>query len=332
MTKKQDKENISFFAQSVILADFPDMSIDIAIQFISKALDTRIIIDSTYDNLNYWYINNFKSRVFTIDEDDYTEATIQSLKIQHQIAGTDFGTSRQRDFGQKWSDTIRGYLGEIGVKKFLKKSFNLDINLGHELGELEKYLKTDIHEVKFNKDKTFRKSKIKVSIKSIKSNGIWFDIPGAQFNHSDIYILSSLGISVDHLFSYFKNLKIFEEVILKKGIQKKIISENHADEILNLIPNFKKIYGYIPGFIKKEVTNVEGFIYEGKKGRTNYKIHHWSGLYKQEFLKSIARDESVKKVDFLGIGQFSSSNKHVFGLKSLSFKDIEWRQDLIDQV
>ena len=173
---------------------------------------------------------------------------------------------------------------------------------------------------------------MKISIKSIKSNGIWFDIPGAQFNHSDIYILSSLGISVDHLFSYFKNLKIFENVILKKGVQEKIISENHIDEILDLIPNFKKTYGYIPGFIKREVTNVDGFTYEGKKGRTNYKIHHYSGLYKKEFLESIAQNESAKTVDFLGIGQFSTSNKHIFGLKSLSFKDTEWQQNLIDQI
>jgi hypothetical protein len=50
--------------------------------------------------------------------------------------------------GQKWSDTIRGYLGELGLKQLLAKRFNIDIELGHEPGRLEEYLDLDIRQVK----------------------------------------------------------------------------------------------------------------------------------------------------------------------------------------
>lgn len=42
---------------------------------------------------------------------------------------SDFGTGRQREFGQKITNWVKGQLGEVAVKKFLKREFNLDVEL-----------------------------------------------------------------------------------------------------------------------------------------------------------------------------------------------------------
>ena len=181
------------------------------------------------------------------------------------MAGADFGSSRQRDLGQKWADTIRGYLGEFGTKQVFKR-FNIIIDLGHEEGTLDDYLPQDIHEVKLPSDTKLREPKLKVSIKTTKANGIWLDIPGDQFNHSDIYILTKIGAGTNHLFSFFKELSIFKDTILKEGIKSGCIKKDEANEINDKIPSFQKIYGYIPGFIEYH-KKYDKFKYEGKNGK-----------------------------------------------------------------
>jgi len=171
----RNEEKIHNFVRDVILPEYPDLHLETGIKFVEKAFQATMFSTTSENDIGEWYENNFKPNLFLLDEQEYTEATIQSLRIQFLIAGTDFGSSRQRDMGQKWSDTIRGYLGELGVRQVLKRKFNLDISLGHEPGELDDFLPTDIHKVKKLGDTEFRDPKINVSIKTTKSNGIWLD-------------------------------------------------------------------------------------------------------------------------------------------------------------
>ena len=46
--------------------------------------------------------------------------------------------------------------------------------------------------------------KLNISIKTSKWNGIWLDIPGNQFEHSDIHVFVKIGAGRDHLFAFFK--------------------------------------------------------------------------------------------------------------------------------
>jgi hypothetical protein len=326
-----NESNISNFVKKVILTDYPDMHFGTAVNFVSKAFDSTVLLTTSENDLNSWYQNNFKPNIFLLDEQEYTEATIQSLRIQFLIAGTDFGTTRQRDLGQKWSDTIRGYLGELGVKQVLKNKFNIDIELGHEEGTLEEYLPTDIHMVKSINDFDYRKPNINVSIKTAKSNGIWLDIPGEQFSKSDVYIFALIGVEVDHLFSFFKHISVFKDKILKKGIDANCINEDEANVIFNKIPSFNKVYGYIPGIVTKDI-NPNSFSYEGRMGRSTYKIKNWSGKYMSEYLNQIKNEFSASKVEFEGIGSFSQNNRHIFGLKSLEFNHQFWNKHLISKL
>lgn len=331
MTAKQDELNLRNFANNVMLIDFVGMDSDIAFQFINKAYDAKVFASTSENVLTEWYENRFKPYVFLLGEHEYTQASIQSLRIQFRIAGTDYGTSRQRDLGQKWSDTIRGYLGELGVKQIFKKKLDIDITLGHEPGELDEYLSVDIHKVKLPNEAVLRPPNINVSIKTTKSNGIWLDIPGDQFSHSDVYILALIGVDVNHLFSFFKHLSVFKDKILKQGLDNNYINQEVADEIYNKIPSFKKIYGYIPGLVTSN-TNIDSYTYEGKMGKSNYKISNWCGKYETEYLQDIRTKHGAGKVEFEGIVSFTQSNRHIFGLKSLKYSEEDWNENLITKI
>ena len=151
-----------------------------------------------------WLKNRFFPNIILLDEKLYTEASINALKTIRHLASTDFGSSRQRDFGQKWANQIVGYLGEYAFSEFLKKNWQIESDLGHEKGDISDYVTKDIHRVKTKKDRDFREPNLDLAIKTAKWNAIWFDIPGAQFRKSHIHIMVKLGVKTDHLFSYFK--------------------------------------------------------------------------------------------------------------------------------
>ena len=331
MSKKNDLLNIQNFVQSHILKEYADLDADTANQFIAKSFESGLLTKADENSLVDWYENRFKPYLFILGESEYTEATIQSLRIQFLIAGTDFGSSRQRDMGQKWADTIRGYLGELGVKQIIQKKFNLDVSLGHEPGTLAEYLPLDIHGVRNNSNDPYRKPNLNISIKTTKSNGIWLDIPGEQFSHSDVYVLSLIGVGVDHLFSFFKHLSVFKDKILKKGLDSNCINQVEADEIYDKVPSFKKIYGYIPGFITSD-TSINAYTYEGSKGNKNYTITNWCGKYEESYLAIEKVKQSAGKIQFAGIGQFTQSNRYIFGLKSLKYSDADWKKSIIDRI
>lgn len=331
MTIIDDENNLKSFVTNVMMSEFPDMDFDTGLKFIQKAYEASVFSSTSDAQLLEWYENRFKPNLFLLDENEYTIAAIQSLRIQFLIAGTDFGTSRQRDMGQKWSDTIRGYLGELGVKQVLKRKFNLEISLGHDPGNLEDYLPTDIHQVKKTSESIYRNPNINVSIKTTKSNGIWLDIPGEQFTHSDVYILALIGVEVNHLFSFFKHISVFKDKVLKRGLDNNCINEIEANQIYDKVPSFHKVYGYIPGIITSD-TNIDRYTYEGKKGRTNYTITNWSGKYERNYLDEIKREQSVNNVKFAGIGEFTQSNRHIFGLKSLRYSEKDWQEKLVNLI
>jgi hypothetical protein len=211
----------------------------------------------------------FPNCVF-IDEDGYSKMCIDALKIMGNTAATDYGASRQRDMGQLWADMTRGYLGEYAFKLFLKQNFNVAIELGHEKGSLAEYLPSDVHTIKRpNGDWTV--PCLNVSIKATKWNGIWFDIPGDQFNHSDIHVLVKVGVGRDHLFAFFKKISVFKDKVLKRGKDIGLLSDQEADKLFDMLPTFSVIPAYICGFVERNAV-YQPLAYTGKAGRKNYTV------------------------------------------------------------
>lgn len=225
----------------------------------------------------------------------------------------------------------RGYLAEYAFMLFLQKNWNIEAELGHEKGDLKDYLPSDIHKIKKNSE-PLREPKIKIGIKGTKWNGIWFDIPGAQFNHSDIHILVKVGTNRDHLFAYFKHISVFKDKILKKGIELGAINQQEADSLFDSLPLFQPIPAYIAGFVVKN-KEYKPLSYTGKKGRKNYNIESWNGEIKSGDLQKIKEKEKLStngKIKFEGIGDFSHENGYLFNVGNLFWKKEDWEKFVIN--
>ncbi|MBE9203117.1 hypothetical protein IQ218_06190 [Synechocystis salina LEGE 06099] len=268
------------------------------------------------------FVNNrLLANCVWINEQEYARMCVNALRTVMTTVASDFGSSRQRDFGQLWADKTRGYLGEIAFVKFLKEKWGIDSNLGHDEGTIDEYKLLDIHQVQINGH--WRSPNIKIGIKATKWNGIWLDIPGAQFNHSDIHVLVKVGTGRDHLFSFFKEISVFKDKILRKGVEVGSLNQDEANYLYESLPSYTNIPAYICGFVKSNEIYTP-LSYGGKKGRTNYTITAWKGFYDQiRDLDKVKKQESVNKAEFEGIRNFSHSG-YVFNTGNLLWKKNDW--------
>jgi len=297
-----------------------------ALMIIAKAIAGG---ESTEENISEWYEQRFLPNLVLIDEDGYSRMCIDALKILGSTAATDYGSSRQRDMGQLWADMTRGYLGELAFQLFLK-SKRVEIKLGHEKGKLSDYLVGDIKEVQ-KQGEDSRLPKLQIGIKATKWNGIWFDLPGDQFNHSAAHTFIKVGTGRDHLFAFFKKISVFKDKVLKVGQDIGLLTEDESINLYNQLPTFKPIPAYISGFVLREPgypTNSYG----GRKGRLHYKITSWSGPITASDLQKIKETEHVTgKIEFEGIGKFSHDRGYLFNTGSLLWKKEDW-DNLIDRI
>jgi hypothetical protein len=259
---------------------------------------------------------------------------INALKIVNSAAATDYGSSRQRDLGQHWGDLTRGYLAEYAFALYLQKVWGVDAQLDHEQGPIDDYTETDIHQVKFSQDTVFRPTRLNISIKGTKWNGIWLDVPGAQFKKSDVHVLVKVGVGRDHLFAYLKYISVFKDKVLRKGIEIGVLDEGEANVLFNLLPEFQPIPAYICGFAPRDMEYLD-LPYVGKKGIKHFTVSKWRGAIRTGDLELIAERENLPKggnVKFEGIGRFSHDSGYLFNVGSLNWRHEEWQQFVIQKL
>ena len=104
-------------------------------------------------------------RTVELDKEDYALCLDFAL-AQHfrNYVQSDFGTGRQREFGQKITNWVKGQLGEVAVRKFFKREFNVDIELDFDIRD--KIVLQDIIGIK-DKGK-MRTPRVGIGIKSSK--------------------------------------------------------------------------------------------------------------------------------------------------------------------
>lgn len=270
-----------------------------------------------------WLYEKFLRNVVLIDDKAYAKMCVDALKILGGTAATDYGSSRQRDMGQLWADMTRGYLGEQAFAQFLKKKWNIQCDLGHEIGQLDHYLPMDVHTIKKEKEE-IRQPHLNISIKTTKWNGIWMDIPGDQFNHSDVHVLVKVGAGRDHLFAFFKLISVFKDKVLKIGQDVGSLTTDEASELFDKIPSFRPIPAFVCGFVLKN-KSYEELSYRGRKGRKNFTITSWNGPIKAGDKDKIKVKENISgSVKFESIGDFAHDNGYLFNTGNLLWKDEEW--------
>ena len=298
--------------------------------YTSKIFSSYEIPNLDEDLFDEWLENRLKPNLIFIDFKEYLKVAIEALETYNDIALTDFGSSRKRDEAQLWADKIRGYLAEKAFEKKILKDFNIECKLPHESGHLKDYLDSDIPLIKKTGDKDFRKSKIKTSIKMTKWSGTWLDL-GTQYSHSDIYVQIKVNTGTNHLMSFLKKIGFFENILLKKGVEMKLISDELKDKLINKIQNFDNLFAYIAGFKKVNDTN---FIHEGelKIGRKwkKYHIKSAEGLLTQNILDDIKNKKNADKIFINPIEKFTTYPRYIIHNNKLKYKLEDW-QEIIDQ-
>lgn len=274
-----------------------------------------------------WFEKRFQPNCVFIDETGYSRMCIDALKIVSNVAAHDFGGTRQRDLGQLWADMTRGYLGELAFQIFLQEKWGVTTDLGHEEGELGDFLPMDIHSVIDSEGKS-RPPGLHISVKTTKWNGIWLDIPGDQFAHSEIHSLVKVGVGRDHLFAFFKSLSVFKDKVLKKGQEIGVLTSSEADDLYDRLPSFGRIPAYICGFADRNQDYPE-MAYGGKRGRMHYMVKSWCGPILSGDLTRLKEREGITgEVKFEGIGKFAHDNGYLFNTGSLEWSRDAWAKVL----
>ena len=278
----------------------------------------------------------------TLDERDYLEVAVHALRLAPRLAATDYGRARQRDLGQLWTDTIRGFLGEKAFVKWLEQKFNIQAELDYRRGSLEEFLPSDIKKVKISG--VARVPKLKVSIKTTKLRGIWLDVPGAQVEHSDVFVLVRVGVTKEHFVAFLKKISIIREKLLEQAKSLGIITEEEFEEIWDAVPEFTAVPAYIVGFldkrgvwselVKTEVLEVDGRIAGRKRRRIviGRYLGYWQpddSSIKRRVLDLLSRKLgkqvfSIPEMEFEGIGEFSRARHFIASSGLLRRKREDW--------
>lgn len=148
---------------------------------------------------------------------DYITCLEFAIKSFYSYRSTsDFGTSTQRDAGKFISNFAMGKLGEIAVKKFLKRNFDLDIGLDFALRE--SVVGQDMTELARPRKggRVFNPLRRRVAIKTSKMKNVWLIVPAKEVTDpertSDIYIFSRADLFQDHLIRLLRDHDALENL------------------------------------------------------------------------------------------------------------------------
>lgn len=85
--------------------------------------------------LRQW-LEGYRWRTVQLNVDDY--ALCLDFALAQHFRGyvlSDWGSARQREFGQKITNWVKGQLAEVAVKKFFKSEFGINIELDFRIYE-----------------------------------------------------------------------------------------------------------------------------------------------------------------------------------------------------
>ena len=187
--------------------------------------------------LSEW-LDDYRWRTVTLDREDY-RLCLDFALAQH-IRGyvtSDWGSGRQREFGQKLTNWIKGQLAEVALKKFLKDEFGREVELDFEIHK--EFVPQDI--VAVIEDGTKRDPNLRVGVKSSKPKNAYLVLSENEVvredRKSDVYVFCRPDIPDDHL------LRLTRDVIIEE-----VKDQQHFGFYGSHIPEFQPIPCEIAGF------------------------------------------------------------------------------------
>lgn len=294
-------------------------SAKLAEQIVGSGADGLEFDDITFDK---WLEERFKYQLVWLSGEDYATSLARALWLAPHFAGTDFGTSRQRDIGQAWTDTARGFMGEAAMSKFLSANFGMEIPAITRRGRAKEFISTDIEKLRLP-DKKEIKPKLTASIKTGKFNSRWLDA-GSQFGHSDVFIAVKVGVMRTHFISFLKDMSFFKDKLFPKAVALNALSEEEAKTLWGEVPDMQPIPAYIAGYINKKDVRlpIDTLYFKVKKNRkkepVKIAITQAIGLIS---VKALRDNPKVKELDPSGflpieiepmIAELGKNDEHFF--------------------
>ncbi len=227
------------------------------------------------------WLDEFRWRTIELNFKDYSLCLDFAL-AQHfrGYVLSDWGTARQREFGQKITNWVKGQLAEVAVKKFFKEEFNVDVELDFRI--YDEIVPQDIIGVIENR-KT-RQPKIEIGIKSSKPKSAYLVLGENEITikerRSDYYIFCRPDMPDDHLLRLTKDRVI--EVVK---------NQQHFSKYKDEMPDFKNMYCEISGWCKidelEKVTSIPGQEFTGVRYVKKSGLLHKDKADWQELLKKL---------------------------------------------
>lgn len=230
-------------------------------------------------DLEEW-LESYKWRMVELTIEDY-QLCMDFALAQHfrGYVLSDWGTARQREFGQKLTNWIKGQLAEVAVKKFLEGEFGVEIELDFEIHD--SIVPQDITGIVERGKK--RVPKTGVGIKSSKPKSAYLVLSENEITipdrRSDIYILCRPGMPDDHLLRITKN-----------RIKELVKEQQHYKTYKDKIPHFENIFCEVAGWCGidelEKVTEIPGINFNGiryvkKSGQLHKGKKKWLELIKK---------------------------------------------------
>jgi len=228
------------------------------------------------DELKFW-LDSHNWRTVELDFNDYSLCLDFAL-AQHfrGYVLSDWGTARQREFGQKITNWVKGQLAEVAVKKFFNLNFNFNVELDFQI--YDKIVPQDIIGIFENGE--IRKPKIGVGIKSSKPKSAFLVLGENEVllpdRRSDYYIFCRPDMPDDHL------LRLTRDRIIEV-----IRNQPHYPSYEEKVPYFENIFCEIAGYCSlnelEKATSIPGQNFEGtrfvkKTGQLHKNMAEWQQL------------------------------------------------------
>jgi len=230
--------------------------------------------------LQEWH-NGFKWRTVELTIDDY--ALCLDFALAQHFRGyvlSDWGTARQREFGQKITNWVKGQLAEVAVQKFLKKDFGVDVELDFRI--YDKIVPQDI--ISLVENGKVRQPKIGVGIKSSKPKSAYLVLGKNEVTiperRSDFYIFCRPDIPDDHI------LRITKDRVIEV-----VKNQQHYSRYKDEMPDFQNLYCEIAGWCSidelERVTSIPGQEFDGERYVKKSGLLHRDKEDWQAFLKKL---------------------------------------------
>lgn len=228
------------------------------------------------ETLEKW-LESYKWRTIELTIDDYKQCLDFAL-AQHfrGYVLSDWGTARQREFGQKITNWVKGQLAEVAVKKFIKREFNVEIELDFAIHDA--IVPQDIIGIK--DDGNARPPKVGVGIKSSKPKSAYLVLGENEITiaerRSDYYIFCRPDIPDDHLLR-----------ITKSTVEELVKNQQLYPTYKDRMPAFENMFCEVAGWCAigelEKVKSIpgqefDGFRYVKKSGQLHRTLEDWKKL------------------------------------------------------